>query len=114
MKYKVAKVRSRLDELTLGTFNVRTAAINGVNGIDHIEIIMRPCAAKVCEVPELQETKRDGTSEIVACGYRVFFSGDCREVKGRKQHGVGLVIKKGIVTKAGKVVIVIECISAVS
>ena len=27
----------------------------------------------------------DGTSEIVASGYRVFFSGDCSEVKGRKR-----------------------------
>ena len=114
LKYKVARVRSRLDELTLGTFNVRTAAVNGVNGIGHIDTMLRPGAAKGCVVTGLQETKRDGTSEIVACGYRVFFSGNSSEVKGRKQHGVGLVIKKGIVTKAGKAGVVIECINAVS
>ena len=36
-------------------------------------------------------------------GYRVFFSGDCSGVKGRKgQHEVGLAIKEEIVKKAGK------------
>ena len=30
-------MRSRLDELTIRMFNVRTAAVNGANGIGHIE-----------------------------------------------------------------------------
>ena len=61
----------------------------------------------------LQETKRDGTSEISSSGYRVFFSGDCTMVKGRKgQHGVGLAIKEEIVKKAGEDGIAIKCISA--
>ena len=61
----------------------------------------------------LQETIRDGTSEIVASGYRAFFSGDCSGVKGWKgQHGVGLAIKEEIVKKAGEDGIAIECISA--
>ena len=68
---------------------------------------------KGCDVIGLQETKRDGTSETSPSGYRVFFSGDCSMVKGRKgQHGVGLAIKKGIVEKAGEDGIAIECISA--
>ena len=37
--------RSRLDELTFGTFNIRTAAVNGVNGIGHIDTLLKPCAA---------------------------------------------------------------------
>ena len=62
---------------------------------------------------DLQKTKRDGTSEISASGYRVFFSGDCSTVKCRKgQHGVGLAIKEEIVKKAGENGITIECISA--
>ena len=72
-------------------FHVRTAAVNGVNGIGHIDTLLRTCAAKGVDVIGLQETKRDGTSEISASGYRVFFSGDyyCSMVKGRKgQHGV--------------------------
>ena len=55
---------------------------------------------KGCEVITLQETKRDGTSEIFAAVYRVYFSGDCSGVKGRKgQHGVGPAVKKEIVKK---------------
>ena len=105
--------RGRLEELTFGTFNVRKAAVNGINGIGHIDTLLRLCAAKGCEVIGLQETKRKGTSKIVASGYRVFFSGDCSEVKGRKgQHGIGLAIKEDTVNKAGEDGITIECISA--
>ena len=94
-------------------FNVRTAVVNGVNGIGHIDTLLSLCAAKGCDAVGLQETKRDGTSGIVASGYRVFFSGDCSGVKGRKeQHGVGLAIKEEIVKKAGEGGIAIECISA--
>ena len=113
MKHKATRARSGLEELTFGTFNVRTAAANGVNGIGHINTLLRPCAAKDCYVVGLQETKRDGTSEIGASGYRVFFSGDCSGVKGRKrQYGVGLAIKEEIVIKAGENDIATECISA--
>ena len=63
---KVARVRSRLDELTFGTFEISTAATNGVNGIGHIDTQLRPCAARGCDVLGLEDTKRDGTSEIVA------------------------------------------------
>ena len=113
MKRKTARARSRQEELTFDTFNVRTTAVDGVNGIGHINTLLRTCAAKGCDVIGLQETERDGTPEIVASGYRVFFSGDCSGVKGRKgQHGVGLAIKEEIVKKAGENSIAIECISA--
>ena len=95
MKHKAARARLRLEELTFGTFDVRTAVVNGVNGIGLIDTLLRLCAAKGCGVIGLQETKRDGTSKIMASGYRVFFTGDCSRVKGRKgQHEVGLAIKK--------------------
>ena len=84
MKHKTARARSRLDELTFGTFNVRTAAVNDVNGISHIDTLLRPCAARGCNVVGLQETKRDGTSEFVTSGYRVYFSRDCSGVKGER------------------------------
>ena len=94
-------------------FNVRTAAVNGVNGIGQIDTLLRTCSAKGCDVIGLQESKRDGTTEISASGYRVFPSGDCSMVKGRKgQHGVGLAIKEEIVKKAGEDGITTECISA--
>ena len=112
-KHKATRARSRLEELPLGTFSVRTAAVNGVNGIGHIDTLLRTCAAKGFDVIGLQETQRDGTSEISASGCRIVFSGDCSGVKGRKrQHGVGLAIKKNIVKKAGEDGITIECISA--
>ena len=63
--YKATRARSRLEELTFGTFNVCTAAGNSVNGIGLIDTLLRPCAAKGCDVHGL-ETKRDGTSEIVS------------------------------------------------
>ena len=111
-KHKAARARSRLEELTFGTFNVRTAVVDGVNGIGNIDTLLRPRAAKSCDVIGLQETKRDGTSEIVASGYRVFFSGDCSGVKRRKEeHGVGLALKEEIVKKAGEYGITMECIS---
>ena len=37
INHKAARARSWLNELTFGTFNVCRAAINGVNGISHID-----------------------------------------------------------------------------
>ena len=112
-KHKPTRARSRLEELTFGTFNVRTAAVDGVNGIGLIDTLLKTCVAKSCDVIGLKDTKRHGTSEISAAGYRIFFSGDCSMVKGRKgQHGVGLAIKGGVVQKGGEDGVAIECISA--
>ena len=111
-KHKAIRARSRLEELTLGAFYVCTAVVNGVNGIDHIDILLRTCAARGCDVIRLQETKRDETSKISAFGYHVF-CGDCSMTKSREgQHGVGLAIKEEIVKKTGEDGIAIECISA--
>ena len=63
-KHKAARARSRLGELPFGTSNVCTAAVNGVNGLGHIDTLLRTCAAKGCDVIGLQEAKSDGTSEF--------------------------------------------------
>ena len=84
MKHKAARAKSRMQELTFGTFKVRTQAFKGVNGIGHIDVLLRICAAKGCDVIGLQETKRDEISEIVAGGHCVYFSGDCTGVRGKK------------------------------
>ena len=95
-----------------GTLNVRTAAFKGVNGIGHIDVL-QIYASKGGYVIGLQETKRDGISEIVAAGYRVYFSGDCTAVRGKEgQDGVELAMKMEIVEKAGNDGITIECINA--
>ena len=61
MKHKAARARSRLDELTFDTFNVCTAAVNGVNSIGHVEILLRPYAARCCGFIGLQKTRPNGT-----------------------------------------------------
>ena len=97
-------------ELTFGTFNVRTAAAKYVNGIGHIDTLLRPCAAKGCEDIGLQETKWNGTFEIVTSGYRVYFGCNCSGARDSKcQHGVRLAIKKEHVKNAGKYGVAIEC-----
>ena len=109
-KNKAARARSWLDDLLFSTFNVRTEAVNEVHGIGQINTLLGPWAAQGCGAFGLQETKRDGTTKTVAFGYRVYYSGACSGVKGRKgQHGVGLVIKEEIVKKTGKDGIAIEC-----
>ena len=84
IKHKATRARSRLDELMFGAFNGRTAAANGVNGIGHMNTLLRPCAARGLDVIGRQETERDGTSETVTSGYRVYFSGDNSRAKYRK------------------------------
>ena len=87
--------------------------VNGVNDIGHINTLLRTRAVKGCDVIGLQETKRDGTSKILASGYRVFFSGGCSIVKGRKgQHEIGLAIEENIVKRTGEDGITTKCISA--
>ena len=112
-KHKAERATSRLEKLTFDTLNVRTTVVNGVNGIGHINTLLRTRAVKGCDVIGLQETKRDGTSKILASGYRVFFSGGCSMVKGRKgHHEVGLAIEYNIVKKTGEDGITTKCISA--
>ena len=40
-KYKATRAKSWLDELTFGTFNFCKEAVNGFNGIGHIDTLLR-------------------------------------------------------------------------
>lgn len=40
-----AKARSRIRELTVGTFNVRALAFDGANGIGPSEVVLKLCQA---------------------------------------------------------------------
>ena len=66
MKHQAARARSRMQELTFGTFNVRIAAFKSINGIGHIDVLLRICAAKYYDVIGLQGTKRDGILDIAS------------------------------------------------
>ena len=50
MKHLAARARFWMQELTFGTFHVRTAAFKRVDGIGHIDVLLRICAAKGCDV----------------------------------------------------------------
>ena len=55
----------------MGTFNVRTLAFNGKNGIGHSEVTMKVCLELGCDVIGLQETRRDRQSTFTAAGHTV-------------------------------------------
>ena len=90
-----AKPRSRAGEVVVGTFNVRTLAFNGKNGIGHSEVILRVCQELGCDVIGLEETRRDGQSTFTAAGYTVFCSeaGGSNYEKKKATHGVGLAVR---------------------
>ena len=56
----------------MGTFNVRTLAFNGKNGIGHSEVTMKVCHELGCDVIGLHETRRDRQSTFTAAGHTVF------------------------------------------
>ena len=79
MKHQAAEARRRPKELTFGNFIVRTAAIKSVNGIGHINRLLRICAGKGYDVIGLQETNETeflklwqsgiaSTSAVIAAG----------------------------------------------
>ena len=55
----------------MGTFNVRTLAFNGMNGIRHSEVVLKVCQEPGCDVIRFHETRRDGRSTFTAAGYTV-------------------------------------------
>ena len=76
------------------TFNVRTLAFDGKNGIGHSEVILKLCQELGCDVIGLQETRRDGRSAFTAAGYTVFCSGaDGSKCERKGTHGVGLAVR---------------------
>ena len=104
-KHKTTRARSRQEELTFGTFNVRTAAVNGVNGIRHIDTLLRSCAAKVMTLSDCRRPKGTKLPKFRPLDTALFFW-------RKEQLGVGLAIKEEVVKKDGEDGIAIECISA--
>ena len=97
----------------MGTFNVRTLAFKGTNGIGRAEVILKTCEDAGCGVIGLQEMRRDGQSAFTAAGYVVFCSGvDGGKPEKKGNHGVGLAVRESIVAGMNKGDVAVECISA--
>ena len=72
IRQNVARARSRIGELNVATWNVRSLSLTGRRGAGHAEVLLQKCKVLGCDVIGLQETRRPGRIEFVAAGYRVF------------------------------------------
>ena len=108
-----AWARSRAGELVVSTYNVRTLAFKGTNGIGHAEVILKTCEDAGCGIIGLQEVRRNGQSTFTAAGYVVFCSGaDGGNHEKKGNHGVGLAVRESIVAGMDKSEVAVECTSA--
>ena len=96
----------------MGTYNVRTLAFKGTNGIGHAEVILKTCKDAGCDITGSQEMRRDGQNAFTAAGYVVFCSvADGRKYEKKGNHGVGLAVRESIVAGMDKGDVAVECIS---
>ena len=97
----------------MGTYNVRTLAFKGTNGIGHAEVILKTCKDAGCDITGSQEMRRDGQNAFTAAGYVVFCSvADGRKYEKKGNHGVGLAVSESIEAGMDKGDVAVECISA--
>ena len=91
-KHKATRARSRLDELTFETFNVHTAAVNGANGIGHIDTLLRSCAM-LRKVMTLLDCRRPKGTELqkswrlVTAFFSAVIAAESKEEKGNMGLG---------------------------
>lgn len=104
--------KTRMEEMLVGTFNVRTIAYKGANGIGNNSItVFQLCDNATCGVVGLQETRPADEVAFNPLGYDVIWS-EPRTGEKKGVHGVGLAIKTCITGEVGKDNMVVECISA--
>ena len=96
----MARARSRIGELNVATWNVRSLSLTGRRGAGRTEVLLQKCKVLGCDVIELQETRRPGRTELAAAGYRVFCSGVDGSSGRAGQYGVGLEVKESIIREA--------------
>ena len=78
----------------MGTYNVRTLAFKGTNGIGHAEVTLKACEDAGCDIIRLQKVRLNGQSAFTAAGYVVFYSEAAGGKHGNKEnHGVGLAVR---------------------
>ena len=108
-----ARARSRAEELVVGSYNVRTLAFKGTNGLGHAKVILKTCEDAGYDIIGLQKVRRDGQSAFRAAGYVVFRSGaDGGKHEKKGNHGVGLAVRESIVAGMDNGDVAVECISA--
>lgn len=76
----------------VATWNVRTLAIDGTNGLRHDHRVLSEAASLSISVVGLQETKEKGQTEFRATCYSI---SDCKSENGG-QDGVAIAVKKSI------------------
>ena len=97
----------------MDTYNVRTLAFEGTNGIRHAEVILKTCGDAGCDIIGLQEARCDGQNYFTAAGYVVFCSGaDGGKHEKKGNQGVGIAVRESIVAGMDKGDVTAECISA--
>ena len=74
----------------VGTYNVRSLSVQGVNGYGRDEVVLHEAAAKNISVLGIQATRRPGRTVSTPAGFHVFYSGSTQG----GQHGVALAVKK--------------------
>ena len=84
-------------EVVVTTWNVRTLAVKGKNGLGHAETLLLRGQKSRSDIIGLHEVRWGGQGLFEAGGYTVYFSGS---EKGGN-HGVGLAVAKRIVKASG-------------
>ena len=84
-----ARARSRAGELVVGTYNVRTLAFKGTNGIGHAEVILNTCEDAGFDAIGLQEVRRNGQSAFWAAGYLVVCAQEQTEESTKRRETTG-------------------------
>ena len=60
-------------EVVVATWNVRTLAVKGKNGLGHAETLLLRAQKSRCDIIGLQEMRRGGQGSFEAAGYIVYF-----------------------------------------
>ena len=79
------RARAHGREITVGTQNVRTMAVDGTHGVGRVLDILCVYDRLGCDVISLQETRRSGHSAFSQAGYLVYCSGECGGENGGKK-----------------------------
>ena len=97
----------------MGTYNVRTLAFKGTNGIGHDAVILKTSEDAGCDVMGSQEVRRNNRqSAFTAAGYVVFISGaDGGRHEKKGNHGVCLAVRESIVAGMDEGDVAVECAS---